>query len=118
MRFDGGAVSDVHASSAAREAYDAYYKLFTAREGLREDDWAELPYRSLLADRTENLLLAGRCVSADRKTQGQLRIMGYCFMMGQASGTAAAVSVRSGELPGEIDMHTLQYQLEKDGMEI
>ena len=118
MRYDGGAVSDVHASSASREAYDAYYRLFTAREGLRENDWAELPYRSLLACKTENLLLAGRCVSADRKTQGQLRIMGYCFMMGQVAGTAAAISTRDLVILEKINIHALRDQLKKDGMVI
>lgn len=119
MRFDGGAVSDVHASSADKKAYDAYYQLFTAaRKTVREDDWAELPYRSLLPAKTQNLLIAGRCLSADREVQGQLRIMGYCFMMGQAAGTAAALAA-AGEKPlSDIDVGTLQEQLRKDGMEV
>lgn len=117
MRFDGGAVSDVHASSADPAAYQAYYKLFTARENLRENDWAELPYRSLLPVQTKNLLLAGRCLSADRKTQGQLRIMGYCFMMGQAAGTAAALAAKAGVSPEKVDVSALQKTLLQDGVE-
>ena len=117
MRFDGGAVSDVHASSADPKAYQAYYQLFTARQNLREDDWAELPYRSLLPQKTNNLILAGRCLSADRETQGQLRIMGYCFMMGQAAGTAAALAVQRSALPMEVDIAALQRTLFQDGVE-
>ena len=118
MRFDGGAVSDVHASSADKKAYEAYYKLFTAaRETVREDDWAELPYRSLLPAKTGNLLLAGRCLSADREVQGQLRIMGYCFMMGQAAGTAAALAVSKAVSPENVDIEALQKQLLNDGVE-
>lgn len=118
MRFDGGAVSDVHASSADRKAYEAYYQLFTAARGtVREDDWAELPYRSLLPLKTKNMLIAGRCLSADREVQGQLRIMGYCFMMGQAAGTAAAQCIKENKLPGEADVVKLQDQLLRDGVE-
>lgn len=119
MRFDGGAVSDVHASSADKKAYEAYYQLFTAaRATVREDDWAELPYRSLVPNKTKNLLVAGRCLSADRQVQGQLRIMGYCFMMGQAAGSAAAIAIDSGKMPADIDVSILQQQLRKDGVEI
>lgn len=119
MRFDGGAVSDVHASSADKKAYEAYYQLFTAaRATVREDDWAELPYRSLVPVKTKNLLIAGRCLSADREVQGQLRIMGYCFMMGQAAGSAAAIAVNTGNSPAEIDVSALQQQLRQDGVEI
>jgi len=119
MRFDGGAVSDVHASSADKKAYEAYYQLFTAaRQTVREDDWAELPYRSLLPAKTQNLLVAGRCLSADREVQGQLRIMGYCFMMGQAAGTATALAAAGEKLLADIDIGTLQEYLRKDGMEI
>ena len=119
MRFDGGAVSDVHASSADKKAYEAYYQLFTAaRATVREDDWAELPYRSLVPMKTKNLLIAGRCLSADRQVQGQLRIMGYCFMMGQAAGTAAGIAIDSGKMPPDIDVGALQQQLRKDGVEI
>ena len=117
MRFDGGAVSDVHASSPDKKAYQSYYNLFSQREGLKEDDFATLPYRSLLPQNTKNMLLAGRCVSADRKVQGQIRIMGYCFMMGEAAGLAAALAVGENKLPGEIDVKTLQAELKKNGVE-
>jgi len=117
MRYDGGAVSDVHASSSNKKAYDAYYALFSNREHLREEDWATLPYRSLLPQTVSNMLIAGRCVSADRKVQGQIRIMGYCYMMGQAAGTAAALAVQGNVLPRDLDVSVLQKELKKDGVE-
>lgn len=117
MRFDGGAVSDVHASSASKKAYNEYFNLFMNRNELREDDWATLPYRSLLPQNTKNMILAGRCVSTDRKVQGQIRIMGYCYMMGQAAGVAAALAFSNNVYPCNVDVSLLQKELRKDGVE-
>lgn len=117
MRYDGGAVSDLHASSGDAEAYEAYLALFNNRKGLRENDWATLPYRSLLPQNTKNLIIAGRCISADRKVLGQIRIMGYCFMMGEAAGLAAALSIASGKHPDQIEVGQLQHELHKKGIE-
>ena len=116
MRFDGGAVSDVHASSASPEAYKAYVKLYADRDSVRRDDWAQLPYRSLLPKKTDNLLVAGRCISADRKTLGQIRLQSYCLMMGQAAGTAAALA--PGGNVKNVDVPALQQTLQAAGMEV
>ena len=115
MRFDGGAVSDVHASSASPEAYKSYLVLFSQREAVRRDDWAELPYRCLLPKKTDNLLVAGRCISADRKTLGQIRLQGYCAAMGQAAGLAAALAT-DGKVK-KISASALQSLLKQSGVE-
>jgi hypothetical protein len=117
MRFDGGAVSDVHSSSADPEAYKSYLALYRDRDKVKEEDYATLPYRSLLPKNTANLLVAGRCVSADRKTLGQIRLMGYCFMMGEAAGTAAALAVHTTDGAADaVDVATLQAQLKENGV--
>lgn len=51
-----------------------------------------IPYRSLLPLKTANLIVAGRCISAEREVLGPIRIMGPCMMMGQAAGIASAVA--------------------------
>ena len=86
------AVSDLHASTPSKDSYNAYLKLFADRDKVRSDDYATLPLRCLKAAKTKNLLLAGRCVSASREVLGQIRIMGYCFMMGEAAGITAALA--------------------------
>lgn len=117
MRFDGGAVSDVHASSASPEAYKAYVQLYSKRESVKRDDWAELPYRCLQPKKTDNLLVAGRCVSADRKTLGQIRLQGYCAMMGQAAGLAAALASDADGNVKKVDIRALQALLKESGVE-
>ena len=68
-------------------------------------------YRAMCVKGFENLLVAGRCASADRKVMGQIRIMGYCFMMGEAVGLAAAIACRKGCDPADIDIGILQQEL-------
>jgi hypothetical protein len=49
----------------------------------------QLPYRMLLPQGVDNLLVAGRCASMTHLGQSAARVSGACFVMGQAAGTAA-----------------------------
>lgn len=51
-----------------------------------------IPYRTLTPRGLDNVLVAGRCVSADRYLQGSLRVMPGCYITGQAAGLAAAMA--------------------------
>lgn len=59
----------------------------------------EIPYRSLYSVNVENMLLAGRDVSATHIAFGAARVMATCGAMGQAAGTAAALCVEHGTTP-------------------
>ena len=67
-----------------------------------------VPYRSLIPLKINNLLMAGRCVSADSTAAGAIRVMPPCMAMGQAVGTAAALSVKNGCYPRELDTDELR----------
>lgn len=73
----------------------------------------EIPYRILLPLKIENLLTAGRCVSATHEALGAIRIMPSVFAMAQAAGTAAALASAKGILPGAIDRKELQRVLQE-----
>ena len=75
-----------------------------------------IPYRSLLAKGIDNLLAAGRCISAERAVLGAIRVMPPCFAMGQAAGTAAAIAVSSKKSPKNIDIASLVSTLKADGV--
>lgn len=80
----------------------------------------QLPYRMLLPRRAsaggaDNLLVAGRCASMTHDGQSAARVSGACFVMGQAAGTAAALAVRDGRSPHDIDVAELQALLVKQG---
>ncbi len=116
MGYDGGPGSDVHASSASPGDYEAYADLYKPLQEEHTSGIATLPYRTLLARHADNLLVAGRCLSADRKVQGHLRVIGYCMMMGQVMGLAAAQSLDEGKAPDAIGIRPLQAELQDLGI--
>ncbi len=75
----------------------------------------QIPYRILVPKGIENLLVAGRCVSCDHEALGSLRVMPQCGVMGEAAGTASALSLRGGVAPRMLDVGALQAQLRKQG---
>lgn len=57
---------------------------------------AYVPYRALIANNYPNLLVAGRCLSADRKAFASMRVQASCMGTGQAAGVAAAMCAKVG----------------------
>lgn len=76
---------------------------------------AYVPYRCLIANNYPNLLVAGRCISADRQALASLRVQGSCMGTGQAAGAAAALSVASKKSVQEIDTKELIATLKNWG---
>ena len=63
-----------------------------------EDGFYTLPFRALVPERIENLMFAGRNVSADPVAFASIRGMPQCMAMGQATGNAAALAL-AGNAP-------------------
>lgn len=78
-------------------------------------DYYQIPYRCLIPKQVENLLIAGRSVSATFPAQGSLRMMATCMAIGQAAGTAAALCVRKGLGPRQLDARELRRALVEQG---
>jgi hypothetical protein len=74
----------------------------TAWSYLPDGQCVGIPYRTLIAQRAENVLVAGRCFSATHDAHASVRSMAQCMAMGQAAGTAAAIAVQRGELPRDV----------------
>ncbi|MBS7700555.1 MULTISPECIES: FAD-dependent oxidoreductase [unclassified Chelatococcus] len=53
----------------------------------------DIPLASLLPKGLENVVIAGRCLSASREAQGSARVMGSCMAMGQAAGSLTAMAL-------------------------
>lgn len=77
-----------------------------------------VPYRSLVPQKIDNLLVAGRCISAKQDAMVQLRLIPVCLVTGQAVGTAAALALRGGVTPRQLDMSLLQTTITSQGMDL
>jgi hypothetical protein len=74
-----------------------------------------IPYRSLLPNRLDNLLVAGRCISVEHRVHHATKEIPPCMATGEAAGTAAALAVASGTGVKQIDVALLQKRLRDQG---
>jgi hypothetical protein len=63
----------------------------------------------------DNLLVAGRNLSASHAAQASVRVAGPCMAMGEAAGTAAAASLSAGGDVHAVRITQLQATLERHG---
>jgi hypothetical protein len=82
---------------------------------LKDGDFYTIPYRCLIPQKVENLLMAGRFVSCNHEAQASARVMGPAVVMGQAIGTAAGLSIEKGAAPRDLDVSLLKNELIKTG---
>ena len=78
----------------------------------------EIPFRCLYSKEVQNLLFAGRNISATHMAMSSTRVMATCSVIGQAAGTGAALALRYGCLPKDVAVHhiaELQEWLLEDG---
>jgi ribulose 1,5-bisphosphate synthetase/thiazole synthase len=71
-----------------------------------------IPYRCMLPQGKEGLLVAGRCVSYEPPVANCIRCMAQCMAIGEAAGTAAALAVEMNTTPRKIDIKMLQNSLQ------
>lgn len=70
-----------------------------------------IPYGCLTPEGFGNLLVAGRCISADSDAAGAIRVMPPCMGIGQAAGAAAAMAAAGGVDTREVDVAALRDKL-------
>ena len=86
---------------------------FEKAERLPDGIVPNITYRALCVKGFDNLLVAGRCASADRATMSALRVKSSCMAMGQAAGTAAALCADG--CVRVLEMARLKEVLQKNG---
>lgn len=80
------------------------------------ENWRfHMPYRIMLPKGVENLLVAGRSVSASRMASGSIRPTVQCMVLGEAAGTAAALSVKDNVSCRQVDIVKLRKTLLSNG---
>ena len=83
----------------------------TSHYYFKPGEYYTIPYRCLTPKNTDNLLVAGRCISVTHEAQASCRIMPICFCLGQAAGVAAAVASKHNATVKEIDVTELRQRL-------
>ncbi len=79
-----------------------------------------VPYRCLIPKDINRLLVAGQTISMTYMAHepGPCRGMVPCMHWGQAAGTAAAIAVKQGISPRQVDIPTLRRTLESQGVNL
>jgi len=77
-----------------------------------------VPYRALVPRGVGNLIVAGRCIGGDKVSHAAVRNMMCCAVSGQGAGTAAAVSLKTGQPFDGLDVALVQAELERQGARI
>lgn len=74
-----------------------------------------IPLRALIPRNSQNLLVAGRCVSSDRLANSALRVQASCMAMGQAAGVTAALAVQKKVTPLNVSLKDIKETLVENG---
>ncbi len=82
---------------------------------IENGEWYGVSFRSLVPLKVEQLLVAGRSLSATSEGAGAVRVMPPCMEMGHAAGVAAAAAVKAGCLVRDVDVKKVQAQMIKEG---
>lgn len=77
----------------------------------------DIPYRCLTPRGFDNLLIAGRCISADHAAHSSLRVMPIVMAIGEAAGAAAATTREVGDVRA-VDVPALRARLVERGASI
>ena len=75
----------------------------------------DIPLRSLIARDGSNLLMAGRCLSADQLALSSARVTTTCSMTGQAAGICASLSVQNKTDLRAVNAKNIHDIMEKNG---
>ncbi len=81
----------------------------------KDGEYYRIPYRSLLPKEYDNMLVAGRCLSADHEAHSSVRIMPICACMGEAAGTAIAIAHKTNKNVHTVDVQALRARLLEKG---
>ncbi len=82
---------------------------------LKKGSWYSIPYRCLYTNELDNLLVAGRCISATHEACAAVRVTPILMAISEGAGTAAAIAAKQGISVASIDVAQLQNLLKDHG---
>lgn len=82
------------------------------------DAYFHVPFRIIVPQKVNNLLVAGRCISCSREAIPTTRQMDFCMVTGQAAGVASALSIKQGKVSSAVDVASVQKELQHQGLRV
>lgn len=82
---------------------------------LEKGAYYQVPFRALVAEGIDNLLLAGRCISATHEALASTRVIAPSMAQGEATGVAAAIAAQKSVSVGAVDVGEVQRILRERG---
>ena len=80
--------------------------------------YMQVPYRAMLPQKVDNLLVAGRAIGGDRIAHAATRNMACCAVAGQGAGVAAAIAIRLGQELPRVDMEVVRAELVRQDVRV
>jgi hypothetical protein len=79
------------------------------------DDYYEIPFGTLIPEIGENIIVAGRCLSAEHEALASARVTAQCFGYGHAAAVAADIALRDGVALRDIRGEDVRDILNREG---
>lgn len=98
----GGYPIDIHSPEGKSETNHSF---------LKQGSWYSIPYRSVITDKIDNLLIAGRCISATHEAMAAVRVTPILMATSQGVGTAAALCIKNDSKVQEVNHAELRKLL-------
>lgn len=102
---------DIHPMTPDQNGMTEFHQSISMRH--QDGESYSIPYRCLIPLGLKNLLVAGRCIGADRPMQASVRVIPCCYITGQAAGVAAAVCILDQVAAVNADYKKIQKLLNK-----
>ena len=107
---------DIHPYDCTKEEHERFLREKDKTGRLGRGDMFGIPYSILVPKGGwKNLWVAGRCSSSDVMAHGSIRVQPSCSMLGQAAGTAAVQSIKTGQPANDLDTEMLVKTLREAG---
>lgn len=80
-----------------------------------DEDYYEIPFEALIPKNVKNLLVAGRCISAEHEALASCRVVAQCFEEGAAVGLAALQIIRENKTTRTLSIVKLREKMREKG---
>ena len=100
--FDDYIVKDAYFNFDVHNITGAGLDKTGVQKHFRQTKGYTIPYRCLIPEVKENILLCGRNISGTHMAHSNFRAMPICVGIGEACGVAAALAARTGKQPRDI----------------